>query len=152
MDEREMRDLYDLVYAHECSFKEFRAALAATQAEPIYQVQHNSGSWWDTDEHEYRVTFLEKRIVYAAPVLETATQAGWQPIETAPKDGTPVMLFARHVRATASIRIVGWWNPVIKCWIDSVFSPNVPQRIIPSHWMPLPAAPESSVASKEEQK
>lgn len=66
----------------------------------------------------------------------------WQPIETAPKDDV-LLLFARHKHATASVVVVGFWNPVMMKWTDCVFSPNEPSEIVPSHWMRRPAFPSS---------
>lgn len=64
----------------------------------------------------------------------------WQPIETAPTDDV-LLLFARHRNASASVIVVGFWNPVMKKWNDCVFSPNEPSEIIPSHWMYRPTFP-----------
>ncbi|CDY76128.1 hypothetical protein BGLT_05200 [Caballeronia glathei] len=66
----------------------------------------------------------------------------WRPIDSAPMDGTPLMLFARHVDAEAPIRVVGWYIDG-EGWIDSAFRPNRPQRLAPSHWMPLLEFPKS---------
>lgn len=54
----------------------------------------------------------------------------WRPIETAPRDGDPVlvwMLASGHC-AIASWRPEGWH---VSGW-----------KISPTHWMPLPAAPK----------
>lgn len=66
---------------------------------------------------------------------------GWQPIETAPCDGTPVLLFARAKRATASVICVGWHNSY-SGWLEFCFSPNSPCGIVPTHWQPLPEFPQ----------
>lgn len=56
---------------------------------------------------------------------------GWRSIETAPKDGTRVLIC--HT---------GWYSPVVgrfelREWLDDE------QMVrLPTHWMPLPAAPE----------
>lgn len=62
-----------------------------------------------------------------------AVPDGWQPIETAPRDGTVIDLW--HV---GGMRITEqWWDVEDACWCglgdDNDFS----------HWMPLPAAPQS---------
>lgn len=64
----------------------------------------------------------------------------WQPIDTAPKDGTPLILFARAKHATASAPVIGWWLPDMG-WIESAYAPNHPVGIVPSHWMPRPEFP-----------
>ncbi|SOY81917.1 DUF551 domain-containing protein [Cupriavidus taiwanensis] len=64
----------------------------------------------------------------------------WQPIETAPMDGTPVLLYARAAFATAPVRVVGWWI-YGQHWVACTFSPNKPTVLVPTHWMPLPTPP-----------
>jgi hypothetical protein len=58
----------------------------------------------------------------------------WQPIETAPKDGTRVMVFCpdRGVMEARFNQTYGrWGDPVYSEWDCE-----------PTHWMPLPPAPE----------
>ena len=59
---------------------------------------------------------------------------GWQSIETAPKDGTPIDLWVPGIgRVTEE-----WWDD--DSW-------GVPGK--PTHWMPLPDAPMSESASSQ---
>ena len=67
-----------------------------------------------------------------------SAESGWRPIETAPKDGPPVLLFARCQHATASGIVVGW-HLEDRGWIELSFTS--PVGIVPSHWMPLPEFP-----------
>jgi Protein of unknown function (DUF551) len=70
--------------------------------------------------------------------------AQWQPIETAPKDGTDVLLYlpdadppvrlGRYV-AQGVTRSGHWFS-----YAGRVKSPR-DREIVPSHWMPLPEAP-----------
>ena len=68
----------------------------------------------------------------------------WQPIETAPKDGTPVVVFAPTTRAgtirtnmrTITVAYLDrfyWW-----CSVDGKHS------LKPTHWMPLPPPPSDT--------
>ena len=64
----------------------------------------------------------------------------WLPIESAPKDGTVLLLFARCKTATASAPVLGWFHPG-HGWVESAFVPNRAIGIVPSHWMHRPAFP-----------
>lgn len=71
----------------------------------------------------------------------------WQPIETIPMDGTPVLVwspevFSRraHVQVanfTANCKIVG-----------NVFAFDLGKGQKPTHWMPLPSPPETTEAGE----
>jgi hypothetical protein len=59
----------------------------------------------------------------------------WQPIETAPKDGSRFLLYDGFIMAVAKWSGRDWvmaWNN------DSLTEDNH----TPSHWMPLPSEPE----------
>ena len=60
--------------------------------------------------------------------------AGWKPIETAPKDGTEILLRSARGRVADGAwgQPDGWANP--NCWVW----PYINQE--PTHWMPLPAS------------
>lgn len=78
--------------------------------------------------------------LYTRPVREPELLAGWQLIETAPKDGTEVLLFSRGDMAICYWRDDGgmtdWtWG------LDQAFS-------LPTHWMPLPTAPTAQGEKK----
>jgi hypothetical protein len=57
----------------------------------------------------------------------------WQPIETAPRDGTPVDLWHK-----AGFRnCEQWWDNTDKIWVPDIRPDNEY-----SHWMPLPPPPQ----------
>lgn len=62
----------------------------------------------------------------------------WQPIETAPKDGTNVLLVNRKGNMAAGMFMDGAW------WLRGGNHPNIffNGHHGPTHWMPLPKAPE----------
>ena len=72
----------------------------------------------------------------------------WQPIETAPKDGTGVLAFALGNPAGYFYGVAMWVNA------DPDLNPHTPAdklslwwwpyAIRPTHWMPLPAPPEET--------
>lgn len=65
----------------------------------------------------------------------------WQPIETAPRDGTSVLLFCPADDCWESYIAQGWYESGIfdRRWYAAVDeNPLSPQ---PTHWMPLPNPP-----------
>lgn len=67
----------------------------------------------------------------------------WLPIESAPKDGTPLLLFAKCKGATAASIVIGWFIDGFD-WIELAFFDNKPIGIIPTHWQPLPDFPKET--------
>ncbi len=62
----------------------------------------------------------------------------WQPIGTAKKDGTWVLLYHKHAR------ISDWyWDGAVWTNDSLEWGPDEP-KLGPTHWMPLPAPPEDS--------
>ena len=71
-------------------------------------------------------------------------KGGWQPIETAPKDGTYVLLFDAgykdpYLLAAWEIIDERWWSKPTKSGASIVWGSA-------THWMPLPAAPSPQEA------
>ena len=75
----------------------------------------------------------------AQPQSQTASQRlngsedqtmTWQPIETAPKDGTVIIVYAPDFFQTAAWVGNGWTNAA-NSWLGDV-----------THWMPLPEPPK----------
>lgn len=64
----------------------------------------------------------------------------WQPIETAPKDGTPVLLFTGEGILEAYY-LYGEWNQSA-CHSTYEGAGGVVISCKPTHWMPLPEAPK----------
>jgi hypothetical protein len=58
----------------------------------------------------------------------------WQPIETAPKD--KLILIANWSGAFCNWARSERWNETDKCWGTRW------QRFLPTHWLPMPPAPE----------
>lgn len=64
----------------------------------------------------------------------------WRPIETAPKDGSPMWLY--YPEAYKNDRqVVGWWVDDIRepRWMDHC---DAHDFIQPTHWQPLPEPPK----------
>jgi hypothetical protein len=88
----------------------------------------NGGSWsdprWYTDEQRERWRGHAKAL--------------WRPIETAPKDGTDILVYC----GPASDPIWGiacWDEGAWRLWNDAEWR----RHDWPTHWMPLPPLPES---------
>lgn len=74
--------------------------------------------------------------------------SAWQPIETAPKDGTPFLAYD-----TAEYRVC-WWHHYSKRWTagqqPAYEEPGVwPEEEWPTYWRPLPAPPSLAPAGGE---
>ncbi len=66
---------------------------------------------------------------------------GWQPVETAPKDGTVVLVWTRtgpHLAAYLGRRPEGWMEK------DGSYLLTEDTTGLPTHWMPLPVPPASN--------
>ena len=94
--------------------------------------------------------------------------AGWRPIETAPKDGTPILLGwpadgpELDIWRQAPV-VIGHYSPsrgcwvsislVIEWWIENKMSGNDLSYLFderdepPTHWQPLPLPPRPTTAS-----
>lgn len=70
----------------------------------------------------------------------------WQPIETAPKDGSSIDVWGKHGRYPDAF----WGLPPYgqRCWCteqwhttyDEVYAQKIEPQ--PTHWMPIPGGPE----------
>jgi hypothetical protein len=59
----------------------------------------------------------------------------WQPISTAPKDGTSILIFEADDSAVGNVRISRWRDDTIPTgWTGT--------ENAPSHWLPLPLPPK----------
>ncbi len=65
----------------------------------------------------------------------------WQPIETALKDGAPII-----VGAVGEKSMIGFWSQRRLLWLK--YGAMVPTFIYPTHWMPLPASPVCAAEKK----
>lgn len=85
----------------------------------------------------------------AKGVPAARTVAGWLPIEIAPKDGTPVLLFARLVGVNIATNSpyaptihVGAYRTDLRIWTGSAYRNQLEIELEPTHWMPRPAFPD----------
>jgi len=69
----------------------------------------------------------------------------WQPIETAPKDGTEILVFVPPSTYTRGyVRSVQWRDHDIDFWHveDNKHGPFPLRGGSPTHWIPLPEPPK----------
>ncbi|AMG36283.1 hypothetical protein [Achromobacter xylosoxidans] len=78
-----------------------------------------------------------------------AIRGAWLPIESAPKDGTPVLLFARLVGVNIATNSpyaptihVGAYRTDLRIWTGSAYRNQLEIELEPTHWMPRPAFPD----------
>lgn len=77
----------------------------------------------------------EFRAVAERAVQEERERTGWQPIETAPKDGRAVIGFDPS-------RESEWLDRIeFMRWVDGSWLDPATHRMRPTHWMPLPEPP-----------
>lgn len=76
---------------------------------------------------------------------------GWRDIESAPRDGTAILVartrqeshIVRWMISAAKGAADGWW------FVGGYDGPRLAWRHTPTHWMPLPAAPEANDTERE---
>ena len=76
----------------------------------------------------------EARILSA---LEPAPVRGWQPIETAPKDETDILIATNNYAGGV---VMAYWGPMAEAFID--MDGDTYENA--THWMPLPTPPEDA--------
>jgi hypothetical protein len=69
------------------------------------------------------------------------TEASWQPIETAPKDGTRMLAWWPHLKQPVIAWISQGGSSYGKWTFASFRFETIPPIIAPTHWMPLPEVP-----------
>ena len=144
-------DAYDTFYQHMVE-----TALAAQPAEPVQRLSDERAAF-EAWHNEYRTQELVRRDDtyynthvrcrwegWQARAIESALQPGWRDIESAPKDGTHVLLWCQtHIqKGVQAMPFTGRWfsgGPWIIVNADMAI-----QRVEPTHWMALPPAPKAT--------
>jgi hypothetical protein len=115
-----------------------------------YATEH--GLPTDSPVH-IKLEIIEGSLGSALPgLIALRDGAGWRPIDTAPKDGTPIAFRSERCQLGAC----QWWSPERQadaadwdaapedfdgCWLFD--GDDDGDEIFPTHWMPLPAPPAS---------
>ena len=85
----------------------------------------------------------------------STTQSAWKPIESAPRDGTAILVYwhsphvEEHTVCDVNCAVSAWWseegeNGEWICYMDMPEDPTL--HFDPTHWMPLPPPPEQEAA------
>jgi hypothetical protein len=90
--------------------------------------------------------FGQRGIVLSREAIVLSREAGavqiWQPIETAPRDGSKILLWARvHSPADATSSVMVGLFDISFGWVTASYGGT---PIVPTHWMPLPNSPTSN--------
>jgi hypothetical protein len=135
------------IYANKskCKEKEFYrfADVEAFEVEiaPDAEIIFGLTKWFKkqlSESGEIKVDFKDKMVIDDAD-RDCNLKMQWQPIERAPRDGTPILLYSTVFREPAVA--VGSWNSDLIDFVmmnSSLFTPGMK----PSHWMPLPESPK----------
>ena len=80
---------------------------------------------------------MERRIEALEDYIRARyTQGRWRPIDTAPTDGTPVLVYAPEYGGLPELMSVCQWHADAGWCIDELRQPT--------DWMPMPAAPRKA--------
>lgn len=88
----------------------------------------------------HRIRALSEALQEACHERDGLLVPGWQPIETAPKDGTDVLLWAAVPGTKDYIAVSGYFDEMDDAWtgaVNSIYGPFVN----PTHWMHIPTPP-----------
>lgn len=80
-------------------------------------------------------------VVEAGAIAAPQAAPAWQPIDTAPKDGTAILAFWKPVSGAPESHCYGITEFVDGRWCNPEDDDDY--YIAPTHWMPLPAAPQT---------
>lgn len=86
------------------------------------------------------VNMKKMAAIIKSALLAAHNSNGWQPIETAPKDGTEILVYCISMDGTCGCEVARFCDER-NGWFIGVC------RLSPTHWMPLPAAPKKENAN-----
>jgi hypothetical protein len=117
---------------------------ARRAADPIAQALGRTDIDYSTDE----LPTAPRSVVPSVEPPSQESSTGWQPIETAPKDGTWILVY-EHCEPLPSVYVVRWGVPewwgasVDETWVTIAVGPNPDtyNATDATHWMPLPDPP-----------
>ncbi len=110
-------------------------------------ILHERGAAWAEEPMSTRAALL----AHAAQAERDAWGWTWQPIETAPKDGSYLLVSNGHgvwVARFKSVYQSGWKppSPWQSMMLNHAHIPSAKRNGSPTHWMPLPTPPIAALA------
>ena len=133
----------DSIFANEFDFQinAIKEALAQPEQEPVAFASHGVVNWIADRQ------FQHEALLYSAP------QRTWESIETAPKDGTDILLMYVHIDTqvvhngfwlgasdTDDESDIGWWSYEH----SEVSRIKLDDWMTPTYWLPLPKLKEKN--------
>lgn len=125
--------------------------MTPTHKELVARLRRTASAWRTVKPHQGIWISLQIDGRAVCNDLEAAADAldaqGWQPIESAPKDGRRIMLYWAAQDLDGSFLRhevhIGAFNQITRMWrIEDAMFPNVARpENWPEKWQPLPAAP-----------
>jgi hypothetical protein len=111
------------------------------QGEPVAQLEQRNRDLWE-DVQRFRAHALNEkdaRMALERELEAVRKDAEWRPIETAPKDGTAVLVSEGRFCYCVE------WNEEFDWWAvdDNKLGPFRLRGAAPTHWMPLPPPPDA---------
>ncbi len=92
----------------------------------------------------------DKCLVQLAQAAPVGVERGWQPIESAPTNYDEVLCYKNHDYFTAYYQVHNGGTNGHKAGEWYAATGDGEDRVYPTHWMPLPAAPAAPAAGTQE--
>lgn len=113
----------------------YLAAMQQAQEPVAWKNYAEDGDWWLTDDREPADSCERSVPLYPNPPVPQ-----WQGIESAPRDGTLILVPVGH----GVMDVVSWWGGA---WRETANALAI--RDEPTHWMPLPTPPAAGGSDAE---
>lgn len=81
------------------------------------------------------------------------SESKWQPIATAPKDGTQLLGYCDYAQNGRAFWVAMWIDDADELdggfWLDAGKQDSMSRDAEPTHWQPLPEPPDAEQAARE---
>ncbi|BCZ76012.1 hypothetical protein [Komagataeibacter phage phiKX1] len=104
------------------------------QIEDLTNAFGEEGTFSFIDDRDAATKHIDEAIQRGRELERAEMGQKWRPIETAPKDGTCILVPVKFIGAD----VVTWWAAA---WRETTNGLRLNEA--PTHWMPLPNPPEN---------